>query len=97
MGPCRSIPLPPRHDRLALSATGFRRNGRALTETNAIEMPSGGCGPSFARREKQELDILPSHDRLRSDLRDSWMRRWPVRPTGARARDHKMMHTLQPG
>src|SRR5258705_6807179 len=55
MRPCRSIALPPRRDRLALSATGFCRNGRPLPEANAIEVPSGGRGPS---REEQELDIL---------------------------------------
>src|SRR5882672_4722740 len=97
MRPCRSIALPPRRDRLALSATGFRRNGRALPETNAIEMPSGGCGPSFGSREEQELDILPSRRRLRCDLRDAWMRRRAVGATGARARDHKMTYTLRPG
>src|SRR5258705_8468534 len=60
MGPCRSIALPPRVDRLALSAPGFRRNGRALPETNAIKMLSGGRGPTFGFREEQELDILAS-------------------------------------
>src|ERR1700726_4331184 len=73
MRPCRSIALPPRQDRLALSATGFLRNGRALPETNAIEMPSGGCGPSFGSREEQELDILPSRRGLCCDLRDPRM------------------------
>src|ERR1700674_3548658 len=97
MRPCRSIALPPRLDRLALSATGFRRNGRALPETNAIEMPSGGRGPSFGSREEQELDILPSRRCLRCDLRDPWMRRRAVGSTGTRARDHKMTYTLRPG
>src|ERR1700726_6235 len=58
MRPCRSIALPPGRDRLALSVTGLRRNGQALAEVNAIEMPSGGRGPSFGFREEQELDIL---------------------------------------
>src|ERR1700681_4037161 len=65
MRPCRSNPLPPCPDRLALSATGFLRNGRALPETNAIEMPSRGCGPGFGSREEQELDILARRRRLR--------------------------------
>src|ERR1700681_3776791 len=60
MRPCRSIALPPRLDRLALSATGFLRNGRALPEANAIEMPASGRGPSFGFREEQELDIHTS-------------------------------------
>src|ERR1700704_6484975 len=97
MRPCRSIALPPRHDRLALSATGFRRNGRALPEANAIEMPSGGCGPSFGSREEQELDILASRRCLCCDLRDAWMRRRAVGATGTRARDDKMAYTLWPG
>src|ERR1700720_502485 len=97
MRPCRSIALPPRHDRLALSATGFRCNGRALPEANTIEMSSGGCGPSFGFREEQELDILPSRRCLRCDLRDPWMRRRAVGGTGARARDHKVAYTLWPG
>src|ERR1700681_936023 len=58
MRPCRFIALPPRLDRLAVSPAGCRRTGRALPETNAIEVPSGGCGPSFGFREEQELDIL---------------------------------------
>src|SRR6266852_9935701 len=90
MRPCRSIALPPRHDRLALSATGFRRDGCAPPETNAIEMPSRGCGPSFGSREEQELDILASRRRLRCDLPDPWMRRRAIGTTRARARDHKM-------
>src|ERR1700681_2757001 len=97
MRSCRSIALPPGHDRLALSATGFRRNGRALPETNAIEMPSRGCGPGFGSREEQELDILASRRRLRCDLRDPWMRRRAVEATGTRACDHKMAYTLRPG
>src|SRR5258706_9465060 len=97
MRPCRSIPLPPRHDRLALSATGFLSNGRALPETNAIEMPSGGRGSTFGFREEQELDILPSRRCLCYDFRDAWMRRRAVGATGARARDHKMMDTIRPG
>src|ERR1700693_4063076 len=97
MRPCRSIALPPRHNRLALSATGFRRNGRALSEANAIEMPSGGRGPSLGFREEQELDIVPSRRCLRCDLRDPWMRRRANGTTGARARDHKMAYTLRPG
>src|ERR1700720_817569 len=82
MRPCRSIALPPRHDRLALSATGFRRNGRALPEANAIEMPSGGRGPSFGFREEQELDILASRCCLCCDFRDAWLRRRAVGPPG---------------
>src|SRR4030088_2338743 len=82
MLPCRSIALPPRHDRLALSATGFLRNGRALPEANAIEMPSGGRGPSFGFREEQELDIRASRRRLCCDVRDPWMRRRAVGATG---------------
>src|ERR1700682_430255 len=70
MRPCRSIALPPRHDRVALSAPGFRRNGRELSEANAIEMPSGGRGPSCGFREEQELDIVPSRRCPRCDLRD---------------------------
>src|ERR1700730_170062 len=97
MGPCRSIALPPRRDRLPLSATGFRRNGRALPEANAIEMLSGGRCPSFGFREEQELDILASRRCLCRDFRDAWMRRRAVGGTGARARDHKMPHTLGPG
>src|ERR1700682_161210 len=97
MRPCRSIALPPRHDRLALSATGFRRNGRALPEANAIEMPSGGRGPSFGFRGAQELDIPASRRCLCCDFRDAWMRRRAVGATGPRARDHKMAYTLRPG
>src|SRR6267378_2238419 len=97
MRPCRSIPLPPRRDRRALSATGFRRNGRALPEANAIEMPSGGCGPSCGLREEQELDILASRRCLCCDCRDAWMRRRAIGTTGARARDDKMAYTLRPG
>src|ERR1700726_4316739 len=93
----RSIALPPRHDRLALSATGFRRNGRALPEANAIEVPLGGRGPNFGLREEQELDILAGRRSLRRDFRDTWMRRRAVGATGARARDHKMAYTLWPG
>src|ERR1700686_2863454 len=96
MRPCRSIAPPPRHDRLALSATGFRRNGRALPETNAIEMPSRGCGPGFGSREEQELDILASRRRLRRDLRDPRMRWRAVGATGAGARDHKLAYALRP-
>src|ERR1700687_160261 len=97
MGPCPSIALPPRRDRLALSTTGFRRNGRALPEANAIEMPSGGRGPSFGFREEQELDILASRCCLCCDFRDPWMRRRAVGATGARARDNKMAYALRPG
>src|ERR1700730_12429508 len=97
MRPCRSIALPPRHDRLALSATGFRRNWQALPETNAIEMPSGGRGPSFCFREEQELDILTSRRCLCCDFRDAGMRRRACGATGARARDDKMAYTLRPG
>src|SRR5882724_6383825 len=97
MGPCRSFALPPRHDRLALSATGFCRNRRALPETNAIEMPSGGGDPSFGFREEQELDIPTSRCCLCCDFRDAWMRRRAVGATGARAGDHKMAYTLRPG
>src|SRR6202035_2870662 len=97
MRPCRSIALPPRRDRLALSATGFRRNGRALPEANTIEMPSGGRDPSFGFREKQELDILAGRRCLCRDFRNAWMRRRAVGTTGARARDHKMAYTLWPG
>src|ERR1700730_6692276 len=97
MRPCRSIALPPRHDRLALPATGFRRNRRALPEENAIEMPSGGRGPSFGFREEQELDILASCRCLSCDFRDAWMRRRAVGATGTPARDHKMAYTLRPG
>src|SRR6266403_2988483 len=97
MRPCRSLALPPRRDRLALSATGFRRNGRALAEANAIEVPSGGRGPSFGFREEQEVDILASRRCLCCDFRDARMRRRAVGATGARARDHKMAYTLRPG
>src|ERR1700680_1962950 len=97
MRPCRSIALPPRHDRLALPATRCRRNGRALPEANAIEMPSGGRGPSFGFREEQELDILASRRCLCCDFRDAWMRRRGVGTTGPRARDQKMAYTLWPG
>src|ERR1700694_1360560 len=96
MRPCRSIPLPPRHDRLALSATGFRSNRRALPEANATQMPSGGRGPSFGFREEQELDILAGRRCLCCDFRDAWMRRRAVGTTGARARDHKTAYTLWP-
>jgi hypothetical protein len=65
-------------DRLAPSATGFRRNRRALPKTNAIEMPSGGRGPSFGFREEQELDILASRRCLCCDFRDTWMWRRAV-------------------
>jgi len=71
MRPCRSIALPPRRDRLALSATGFRCNGRALPETNAIEVLSGGRGPSFRFREEQKLDILASRRGLCRDFRNA--------------------------
>src|SRR6266849_1858080 len=97
MRPCSSIALPPRRDRLALSATGFRRNGRALPEANAIEMPSGGDGPSLGFREEQELDILTSRHCLCCDFRDAWMRWRAVGATGTRACDHKMAYTLRPG
>src|ERR1700682_1682129 len=75
MRPCRSIALPPRRDRLPLSATGFRRNGRAFPEANAIEMLSGGRGPSFGFREEQELDIRACRRCLCRDFLDAWMRR----------------------
>src|SRR6202166_4996051 len=97
MRPSRSLALPPRHDRLALSATGFRRNGRALPEANAIEMLSGGRGPSSGFREEQELDIRACCRCLCRDFRDAWIRRRAVGTTGARARDHKMTYTLRPG
>src|SRR6202166_4443920 len=90
MWPCRSIALPPRRDRLALSATRFRRNGRTLPEANAIEMPAGGRGPSCGFREEQELDILASRRCLCCDFRDAWMRRRGVGATGARARAHQI-------
>src|SRR5229473_544140 len=90
MRPCCSIAVPPRYDRLALSATGFRRNGWALPEANAIEMPSGGRGPGFGFREEQELHILASRCCLCCDFRDARMRRRAIGATGSRARDHKM-------
>jgi hypothetical protein len=65
-------------DRLAPSATGFRRYWRALPKTKAIEMPSGGRGSSFGFREEQELDILARRRCLRCDFRDAWKRRRPV-------------------
>src|SRR5258706_16304675 len=68
MRSCGSIALPPRRDRLALSATGFRRNGRALPEANAIEVPSGGRCPSFRFSEEQKLDILASRRGLCRDF-----------------------------
>src|ERR1700720_2432952 len=97
MRPCRSIALPPRRDRLALSATGFRRNGRALPEANAIEMPSGGRDPSFGFREEQELDILAGRRCLCCDFPGAGMRRGAVGTTRPRARDRKMAYTLWPG
>jgi hypothetical protein len=71
MRPCRSIALPPRRDRLALSAAGLRANGRALPEANAIEVPSGGHGPSLCFRKEQELDILASRNGLCRDFRNA--------------------------
>src|SRR5258707_10087021 len=75
MRPCCSVALPPRHDRLALSATGFRRNRWALPEANAIEMLLGGRGPRFGFREEQELHVLANCCWFRCDFRDAWMRR----------------------
>src|SRR6266851_1114155 len=71
MRPCRSIALPPRRDRLALSAAGLRANGRALPEANAIEVPSGGRGPNLCFRKEQELDILASRRGLIRDFRNA--------------------------
>ena len=55
----------------ALSATGFRRNGRALPKANAVEVLSGGRSPSFRFREEQELDILASCRGLCRDFRNA--------------------------